>query len=256
MINRHFNPFNSMAEEEQPVSAPSQLQSSHAHAPITQIAEENRPREKMMAKGVEALTNAELFAILIGGGTRNKTAVELMQDILSDCDNQLRNINRMTMHDLMTYSGIGEAKALSIIAAAEIGRRRAIEMSEDVKQFRDGKAVMEYMRPRVQDLNHEESWVLLLNNNATLIRCVHLSKGGLTETAVDVRMVMKQAVLHEATCIILVHNHPSGNLRPSNADCDLTERISKGARVLNVRLIDHIIVSDKDYYSFAENGKI
>lgn len=265
MISKNFQPFNNVANEPEPMVANvtdevenvvSDSRAGETHKTIHLMSEEDRPREKLMAKGVEALTNAELFAILIGGGTRKKTAVELMQDILSDCDDRLRNLNRMTIHDLMSYNGIGEAKALSIIAAAEIGRRRAFELSDEMKQFNDGKAVLDYMRPKVQDLSHEESWVLLLNNNVSLIRCVHLSKGGLTETAIDVRMVLKQALLHEATCIILVHNHPSGNLRPSHADMEITERVNRGAHTLNIKLLDHIIVSDKDYYSFAENGKI
>lgn len=230
--------------------------SEHIHKTIHHLSEEDRPREKLMAKGVEALTNAELFAILIGGGTRKKTAVELMQDILNDCDNRLYNLNRLTLQDLMAYNGIGEAKALTIIAAAEVGRRRAIEKADEIARFESGKVVFDYMQPRIQDLNHEESWVILLNNNAKLIHCAHLSKGGLTETAVDVRILLKQALLHDSTCFILVHNHPSGNMRPSNEDNRLTERVKKAAEVMNIRMLDHVIVSDSDYYSYAENGKI
>lgn len=223
---------------------------------IKEWAEEDRPREKLMAKGVEALTNAELFAILIGSGTTKKSAVELMQEVLSDCGNQLRNLNRMTLKALTGYNGIGEAKALSIIAAAEIGRRRAEEQSQDIVQFTDSKLVLQYMKPKIQDLSHEESWVLLLNNSAKLIHCAHLSQGGLTETMVDVRMLLKEALLHDATCFILVHNHPSGNPRPSHPDDELTMRVKKAAQTLNIRMLDHVIVTDTDYFSFAENGKL
>lgn len=223
---------------------------------IKEWAEEDRPREKLMAKGVEALTNAELFAILIGSGTTKKSAVELMQEVLSDCGNQLRNLNRMTLKALTGYNGIGEAKALSIIAAAEIGRRRAEEQSQDIVQFTDSKLVLQYMKPKIQDLSHEESWVLLLNNSAKLIHCAHLSQGGLTETMVDVRMLLKEALLHDATCFILVHNHPSGNPRPSRPDDELTMRVKKAAQTLNIRMLDHVIVTDTDYFSFAENGKL
>lgn len=223
---------------------------------IKEWAEEDRPREKLMAKGVEALTNAELFAILIGSGTTKKSAVELMQEVLNDCGNQLRNLNRMTLKALIAYNGIGEAKALSIIAAAEIGRRRAEEQNQDIVQFIDSKLVQQYMKPKIQDLSHEESWVLLLNNSAKLLHCAHLSQGGLTETMVDVRMLLKEALLHDATCFILVHNHPSGNPRPSRPDDELTMRVKKAAQTLNIRMLDHVIVTDTDYFSFAENGKL
>lgn len=257
MISKYFQPFNSVVKEPEIAAVDIAAKTDEdAHKTIHHLSEEDRPREKLMAKGAEALTNAELFAILIGGGTRKKTAVELMQDILDDCDNRLYNLNRLTLHDLLAYNGIGEAKALSIIAAAEIGRRRTIEKADDILRIESGKVVMEYMRPRIQDLSHEESWVILLNNNARLIHCAHLSKGGLTETAVDVRMLLKQAVLHDATCFILVHNHPSGNMRPSMEDKRLTERVKRASEAINIRMIDHVIVSDSDYYSFAENGKM
>lgn len=258
MIRKSFKPFNDIVEEPSPVVSSVQEEKGNAedHKPITSCAEEDRPREKLMAKGVDALTNAELFAILIGSGTRKKTAVELMQEVMRDCDGKLRNLNRMTLQGLMSYDGIGEAKALSIIAAAEIGRRRAMEQSQDLVQFADSRVVQEYMKPKIQDLSHEESWALLLNNNARLIHCAHLSQGGLTETMVDVRMLLKEALLHDATCFILVHNHPSGNTRPSRPDDDLTMRVKKAAQTLNIRMLDHVVVTDADYYSYAENGKL
>ena len=209
-----------------------------------------------MAKGAEALTNAELLAILIGGGTTKKSAVELMQEVLHDCGDTLRGLNHMTLQDLMRFNGIGEAKALTIIAAAEIGKRRIMEDSRDIQQFRSSADVLKYMTPLIQDLNHEESWALLLNNNARLLHLSHLSKGGLAETTVDVRMLLKEALLHDATSFILVHNHPSGNIRPSRHDEELTLRVNRAAQALNLRMIDHVIVTEGDYYSFSENGKI
>ncbi len=263
MINKHFRPFNSKTAESQnadPYPANRKHRtyggSAMTHSTIKDMAAEDRPREKLMDKGVEALTIAELLAILIGGGTKEKTAVELMQDIMNDCEGKLVNLSRMTMEDLMEYRGIGEAKALSIIAAAEIGRRRTLERISEIKKVENGKDVLELMQPRIQDLSHEESWALLLNNDGRLLRCVHLSQGGLTETAVDVRMLYKHACLANATCLIIVHNHPSGNLRPSAADKDLTQRVKKAGAIMNIRMLDHVIVTDGDYYSFAENGMV
>lgn len=225
---------------------------------IKEWAEQDRPREKMMARGASALTNAELLAIIIGSGSAHQSAVELMADILDDCDQRLSNLNKMSLDALCTYNGVGPAKALSIMAAAEIGRRRAEESVNDAPRFENGEDVMRYMRPKVQDLNHEESWVLLLNNNASLIRLVHLSSGGITETSVDVRMLLKEALLSSATSFILVHNHPSGRITPSRLDRELTQRVAKAAAVMNIRMVDHVIVTDSadhtHYYSFAENG--
>lgn len=232
------------------------INGNNTYTPIKHWAEEDRPREKLMAKGAEALTNAELLAILIGGGTTKKSAVELMQEVLHDCGDTLRGLNHMTLQDLMRFNGIGEAKALTIIAAAEIGKRRIMEDSKDIQQFRSSADVLKYMTPIIQDLNHEESWALLLNNNARLLHLSHLSKGGLAETTVDVRMLLKEALLHDATSFILVHNHPSGNLRPSRHDEELTLRVNRAAQALNLRMIDHVIVTEGDYYSFSENGKI
>lgn len=225
---------------------------------IKEWAEEDRPREKMMARGAQALTKAELLAIIIGSGTTKKSAVELMSEILRDCDGRLSNLSNMSLEALTSYDGIGPAKALSIMAAAEIGRRRSLESANDLLHIENAEDVMKYMRPKVQDLTHEESWVLLLNNNARILRCVHLSSGGLTETSVDVRMLLKEALLSNATAFILVHNHPSGKMLPSSADKDLTNRVQKAGQAVNIRMLDHVIVADssdiQDYFSFAENG--
>lgn len=259
MIRKEFQPFNdSKVAEDEPVrlAVMQQEEAEPAHVSIKNWAEEDRPREKLMAKGAEALTNAELFAILIGGGTTKKSAVELMQEVLRSCGGLLRNLNHLTLHDLMQFNGIGEAKALSIIAAAELGKRRMMEDSSAIEVFRTSADVLRYMRPLVQDLTHEESWALLLNNNARLIHVARLSTGGLAETMVDARMLLKQALLHDATCFILVHNHPSGRVQPSRQDEELTQRVKRAADTMNIRMIDHVIVTEEDYFSFAENGKL
>lgn len=251
MIRKDFQPFN-----EEPVQKVREEVEGTSYTSIKHWAEEDRPREKLMAKGAEALTNAELLAILIGGGTTKKSAVELMQEVLHDCGDTLRGLNHMTLHDLLRYNGIGEAKALTIIAAAEIGKRRMMEDSRQIPQMRTGADVLKFMSPIIQDLNHEESWAMLLNNNARILHLSHLSTGGLTETTVDVRMLLKEALLHDATCFILVHNHPSGNMRPSRYDEELTQRLNRAAQAINLRMIDHVIVTEGEYYSFSENGKI
>lgn len=251
MIRKDFQPFN-----EEPVQKVREEVEETSYTSIKHWAEEDRPREKLMAKGAEALTNAELLAILIGGGTTKKSAVELMQEVLHDCGDTLRGLNHMTLHDLLRYNGIGEAKALTIIAAAEIGKRRMMEDSRQIPQMRTGADVLKFMSPIIQDLNHEESWAMLLNNNARILHLSHLSTGGLTETTVDARMLLKEALLHDATCFILVHNHPSGNMRPSRYDEELTQRLNRAAQVINLRMIDHVIVTEGEYYSFSENGKL
>lgn len=251
MIRKDFQPFN-----EEPVQKVREEVEETSYTSIKHWAEEDRPREKLMAKGAEALTNAELLAILIGGGTTKKSAVELMQEVLHDCGDTLRGLNHMTLHDLLRYNGIGEAKALTIIAAAEIGKRRMMEDSRQIPQMRTGTDVLKFMSPIIQDLNHEESWAMLLNNNARILHLSHLSTGGLAETTVDVRMLLKEALLHDATCFILVHNHPSGNMRPSRYDEELTQRLNRAAQAINLRMIDHVIVTEGEYYSFSENGKI
>lgn len=245
MISRNFNPFNDVV-----------MESPKRHATIKDMQADERPREKLLAKGVQALTVPELLAVIIGGGNTEQTAVELMQTVMRDCENSLMYLSRMTVGDLMQYKGIGEAKALSIVAAAEIGRRRSEEKMTNIAILSKGQDIHQYMLPKIQDLDHEESWVLLLNNSMRLIKCTHLSRGGLSETSVDPRQVMKCALLASATCFVLVHNHPSGNVSPSRADQELTVRMNKVAVTMNIRMVDHIIVTDGDYYSFAENGRI
>lgn len=223
---------------------------------INKWAEEDRPREKLMLKGAEALSDAELLAILIGSGSTRESAVALMQRILADCEGNLNTLGKMSLHELTHYNGIGEAKAISIIAACELGKRRQASGAAQRRDMGSAQAVYEYMHPKMQDLDVEEAWVLLMNQRFGLIKAVKLSHGGLTETAVDVRLVLREALLANATVLTLVHNHPSGNCRPSGEDNRLTERIKKASETMRIYMVDHVIITDGGYYSYAEEGKI
>lgn len=222
---------------------------------ITRMAEEDRPRVKMMRVGVEGLTTAELIAILLGSGNTQETAVELAQRILRDCGGSLRRLARRSADELKTYDGVGDAKALALVAVAELARRRDMEDMEDVL-LEDAEKMYKYIRPLMCDLDVEESYVILMNHAFKVIKHVKLSRGGLTETAVDVRLMIKEAVLNNATIIALAHNHPSGNLHPSRDDDRLTERVKEACAIMRIHMADHIIVTGKGYYSYVENGKL
>ncbi len=223
---------------------------------IKDLAEEDRPREKLMAKGEEALSNAELLAILIGSGTPKKSAVELMHEVLSVCNNRLSRLSRMSIAELTSHNGIGEAKAITIKAAAELGRRRAMERKDDAEKFNSSLEIYEYMRPLMCDLPSEEVWVLLFNNNMRLIKRMRISRGGLTVSLVDIRLLMKEVLIADATCFVMLHNHPSGSLRPSHEDNALTANVKKAADALSIRFLDHIIVAETGFYSYLDEGRI
>lgn len=223
---------------------------------INQWAEEDRPREKLMRLGAEALSSAELLAILIGSGSTKETAVELMKRVLSDCRNNLNTLGKMSIHELCQYNGIGEAKAITILAACELGKRRSLEKAEARKSLNCAVAIYELMHPRMQDLDTEEAWVLLLNQSHKLIKAERISHGGITETAVDVRIIMKEAIMNNATIIALCHNHPSGNIKPSTDDDRLTERVKKACDTMRIHFLDHVIITDGLYYSYHEAGRI
>jgi DNA repair protein RadC len=222
---------------------------------ITQWAKEDRPREKMMLLGAEALSNAELLAILIGSGSTKESAVELMKCILNDCKNNLNTLGKMSIQDLCRYNGIGEAKAISILAACELGKRRQMEKPEERPDLGTATRIYNHMHPVMQDLDVEEFWVLLMNQHHRLIKKVKISHGGITETAVDIRIIMKEAVLVNATILAVCHNHPSGNLHPSKYDEELTRSIRRACELMNIRFMDHVIITDGHYYSFHEEGK-
>ena len=225
---------------------------------INQWAEEDRPREKLMRLGPQALSNAELLAILIGSGSHDKSAVDLMKRVLADCDNNLNTLGKKTIAELSggRYKGMGPAKAVTILAACELGKRRQQEKAEERKQLNSAAAIYEYMHPRMQDLSEEEAWVLLMNQNFKLIKAVQLSHGGITETAVDIRVIIKNALLCNATVVALCHNHPSGNARPSGDDDRLTQKLKKACEVMRLYMLDHLIITDGRYYSYSEEGRL
>ncbi len=223
---------------------------------INKWAEEDRPREKLRDRGAETLSKAELLAILIGSGTPRKSAVELMQEILNDCRGNLNTLGKMTIRDLMQYDGIGEAKAITILAACEFGKRRQAEKAADREDLSSAAAIYDYIHVRMQDKEVEEAWCLMMTRNFKLIRDYRLSQGGLTETAVDVRLIIREAVLCNATVVALCHNHPSGNTMPSRDDDNITSRVKTACEMMRIHFLDHVIVTDGRYYSYRENGKI
>ena len=222
--------------------------------PITNWAEDDRPREKLMIKGKNALSDAELIAILIGSGSRNESAVQLSKRILSSFDNNLNALGKLSIKQLTEFKGIGEAKAISIIAAMELGRRRREMEAIELKQIGSSKSVFEIMQPIIGELQHEEFWILYLNYSNKVIAKSQLSKGGITGTVVDIRIVFKIALEQNATSIILSHNHPSGKLQPSDADIAITKKIKMAGQQLDIPVLDHLIITEKGFYSFNDNG--
>ncbi|MBK0370967.1 RadC family protein [Flavobacterium agrisoli] len=222
--------------------------------PITHWSEDDRPREKLMLKGKAALSDAELIAILIGSGNRNESAVDLSKRILSSVNNNLNALGKLNIQQLMNFKGIGEAKAISIIAATELGRRRRAEDSEELTKITSSKAVFEIMQPIIGELPHEEFWILFLNNSNKVLSKSQQSKGGITGTMVDVRLVFKQALEIGATAIILCHNHPSGTLIASDADRQITKKIKTAGESLDVKVLDHLIITETKYFSFVDEG--
>jgi DNA repair protein RadC len=217
-------------------------------------AEDDQPREKLMLKGKAALSDAELIAILIGSGSRNESAVELSKRILASTDNNLNALGKLSLQQLMNFKGIGEAKAVTIAAAMELGRRRRDEEGVELKKITSSKAVFEIMQPIIGELPHEEFWIIYLNNSNKVIYKSQISKGGITGTVVDVRIVFKTALEHNAVAIILVHNHPSGVLQASEPDKQITRQLKQAGQTMSINVLDHVIVTEKSYLSFADEG--
>lgn len=221
---------------------------------IKHWSEDDQPREKLLYKGKSILSDAELLAILIGSGSRNESAVDLSKRILQQNNNQLHQLQKQTIQQLMQFRGIGEAKAVSIVAALELAKRLQLSETKELTKIGSSANVCSLMQPVIGDLPHEEFWVLLLNNSNKVIYKLQLSKGGLTQTVVDIRLIFKTALEHLATALIIVHNHPSGQLIPSVADKDITQKIKLAGNSLDIRLLDHLIVTRSDYFSFADEG--
>ncbi len=223
---------------------------------INQWAEEDRPREKMAAQGAQALSNAELLAILIGSGSTKESAVELMKRVLNDCNNNLNTLGKKSIEELTAYNGVGPAKAITILAACELGKRRQMEKAEERADLRSADAIYSHMHPIMQDLDVEQAWVLLMNRNFKLIKKLCISHGGLSETAVDVRIIIREALLANATIIVLCHNHPSNNTRPSADDDRLTKKLKEACDTMRLYLADHVIITDGGYYSYNDEGRL
>jgi DNA repair protein RadC len=221
---------------------------------ITDWAVEDRPREKLIQKGSSSLSDAELLAILINSGTKDRSAVDLGRELLGIVNNNLNSLGKLTIADIKKIRGIGTARAVTIAASLELGRRRKMAEVQDVPQIRSSKDVADIFQPLLSDLVHEEFWILFLNRSNKVINKMKLSQGGISGTVTDVRIVMKKAIEYLASGIIVCHNHPSGNLNPSESDSKITQKIKEAGNLMDIQLLDHLIISDKDYYSFADNG--
>lgn len=221
---------------------------------IKQWAKDDRPRERLLAGGCSSLSDAELLAILIGSGNRKETAVELSRRILGTYENSLNRLGKQTVREIMQFRGIGEAKAVTIAAALELGRRRKEEDVTEKPCIHSSRDVYTIMQPIMGDLMHEEFWILLLNRSNRLIEVLRTSQGGISGTVTDIRMILKNAIMHSASSMVLCHNHPSGNLKPSKADSEITKKMGEAARLMDVKVLDHIIMADRNYFSFADEG--
>lgn len=223
---------------------------------ISQWAEEDRPREKMARLGPQALTDAELLAILVGSGSAEEDAVSLMKRILNDSSNNLNTLGKKTIRELTAYKGMGEAKAITILAACELGKRRQRETPEERPDLSTATLVYRHMHPVMQDMDTEQFWALYLNQNCRLIKKTCIARGGISEVSVDVRIVMREAVLCNATVLIACHNHPSGRLTPSRSDDSLTQSLKNACNIMRLHFLDHVIITDGNYFSYNESGKL
>lgn len=223
---------------------------------IKSWAEEDRPREKLQLKGRQNLSDAELLAILLGSGSREETAVDLAKRILNAADNNLNTLGKRSVKELKAHPGVGTAKAISIIAALELGRRRQLSHVRDKPQVRSSRDAFREVAPLLADLPHEEFWILLLNRANRITGREQISQGGISGTVVDAKVVFRKAIEGSASSVILCHNHPSGNLQPSQADIDLTRKLVEAGKALDVLVLDHLIISDAGYFSFADEGLI
>ncbi|MFO7658326.1 MAG: DNA repair protein RadC [Bacteroidales bacterium] len=223
---------------------------------IKKWAVEDRPREKLLAKGIQALSDTELLAIILRNGTIELTAVELARQLLQHSGNNLNNLGKLTVKELTKFKGIGEAKAITIVAALELGKRRKLAEITDKPSVKSSRDVYDIFHPLLADLPYEEFWILLLNRSNRVVSKIKISQGGVAGTVIDNRLILKTAIENLASSIILCHNHPSGNLNPSEADTDITKKLKVAAEYMDIKLLDHIIVSDHAYFSFADEGRI
>jgi DNA repair protein RadC len=223
---------------------------------IKDWALEDRPREKLLAKGITSLSNAELLAILIRSGGPDTSAVELARQILKQADNNLQELGRRSVTDLVRHNGMGPVKAITIIAALELGRRRKKSDLQEKLRISGSQDVFSLLQPVIGDLVHEEFWILLMNRSNRVIDNIRISQGGISGTVIDVRLILKNALDRLASSLILCHNHPSGNLKPSDADIKITSKIADASKTMDIQLLDHIIIADNSYFSFSDEGMI
>ncbi|MDA3779554.1 MAG: DNA repair protein RadC [Bacteroidales bacterium] len=223
---------------------------------IKDWAQEDRPREKLLLKGINSLSDTEILAILIGTGSKNETAVDLSKKILSRVNNNLHELGKLSINELIKNKGIGEAKAITIIAALEIGRRRKLSDIINKQQISKSSDVFEVFHPLLSDLPHEEFWILLLNRSNKITSKIKISQGGITGTVIDVKIIIKTALEKLASSIILCHNHPSGNINASDADNKITNKLIEAAKLFEIQVLDHIIIGDNKFYSYADDNKI
>lgn len=224
------------------------------HLTIKEWAEDDRPREKLMLKGKQALSDAELLAILLATGTKNESAVQLSQRILASYGNNINELAKLSVTELQKFKGIGEAKAITIVAALELGRRRKESDTLKYDVVRTSGEAFNNLAPKLMDLPHEEFWMLLLNRANKVIKTELIGRGGVTGTVADIRLIMKSAVEQLASSVIIAHNHPSGNLRPSDSDLHLTKKVKEAAQLFDIQLVDHLIIGNSSYFSFADEG--
>lgn len=226
------------------------------NTPILQWAEEDRPREKLLKQGVDSLTTVELIALLLGSGNRDESAIDLARKLLSHCNQDLNIMAKWSSNEFMTFNGVGVAKYASLKAALELSNRRSLQNVEKRKSYRCSKDIYSLFHPILCDAVQEEFWILLLNQACKIIRHIRISTGGIDGTYADVRSILREAIIHRATQMAIIHNHPSGNPNPSLSDKQLTHKIKASAQIMNINLIDHLIVCDGEYYSFADSGII
>jgi DNA repair protein RadC len=223
---------------------------------IKDWALEDRPREKLLKKGISSLSDAEIIAILLGSGTRNESAVDLSKKVLKNANNNLNELGKLGIPDLTKIKGIGEAKAITIMAALELGRRRKMSEIINKKKITCSNDVFELFQPVIGDLPHEEFWILLLNRSNGIIEKFKISQGGVAGTVIDIKIILKNAIEKLASSIILCHNHPSGNKNPSSADDSITQKLKTGADLVDISVLDHIVIADTKYFSFADEGRM
>lgn len=230
------------------------MQEYKKHLNIKSLAEEDRPREKLVSLGRQNLSDAELLAIILGSGNKNETAVQLAQRILNEYQNNINLVAKLSLNDLKKFKGIGLVKAINIAASFEFGRRRID--SEIIERFKitSSKQAYQIFKKNLSDLSHEEFWILILNRANELIKKENLSKGGISGTVVDIRLICKSVIENNASGIVIAHNHPSGQLNPSIQDKEITAKLKTALQLFDVSLIDHLIIGDQNYFSFADNG--